>query len=386
MSAALQFLERSSLGWAFAFVLGSLVGSFLNVVIARLPAGISIAWPGSRCPSCETPIKPHHNIPLLGWLMLRGRCAACGISISARYPTVELITACLFVALLPRFGLTWTLLASWAFAASLVAVTFIDLDIWEIPDEIVLWGLPIAMAVRPLAFDTPWYSGLVGAGLGAGFLLMVRWAFFALRGVEAMGLGDVKLIGFIGAFLGAGALLPTVTLASMSGAVVGGLLLLVHSFRGPATEDAPSEDALEDDKAWAASPSKLRLGLVVRAFGRRMRLGVPEAMAGRTHLRLGFLVGGRGSAGRSGWELSGGLFQDVPGWGHFEGLGLGKRPFFWLGPVVGARLPDVEASGDEADWTPPPTAVPFGPFLSLGALATLLLSPLLGRWARLLGP
>ena len=385
---------------AFTFVLGSLVGSFLNVVVARLPAGESLAWPGSRCPKCRTPIRPHHNVPILSWLILRGRCVACRAPISARYPMVELVTGALFVAALGRFGLSAALPAAWAFSAALVAVTFVDLDIWEIPDEIVVLGLPVALLLRPLVFGVPWWSGLVGAVLGAAFLLMVRWLFFALRGVEAMGLGDVKLLAFIGAFLGPGALITTVTLASVVGSLVGGLLLLVHrpsteaeapgaegaSSERPEPPEAPGEEPpAAEPEPWAEPPTRMRLGAILRWRGRRRTLGLPADLAGRTHLRAGFVVGARRRPG-SGGELLAGVFQDVPGWGHFEGVALGRPPRLWLGPVVGARLPDVEAAGDDAPWSPPPTAVPFGPFLSLGALATLLLAPLLGRWSALLGP
>lgn len=380
MSVLTAWLDGSLVLYGLAAVLGALFGSFLNVVIARLPEGESIVYPGSRCPSCKTPIPPFHNVPVLSWLWLRGRCASCKTTISARYPMVELLTSALFVACAARLGAAPALIGAWAFCCALVAVTFIDLDIWEIPDEIVVIGTPIACLARPWLFDVPWFSGLVGALLGASFLLLVRWVYFALRGIEAMGLGDVKLLMFIGAFLGPGALLPTITLASMGGVVVGVLLQLIHRSKPEASEAEPPEEETEDE-AWARPPQRLRLGLVLTWGRRRLCLGVPRDMSGRTHVRVGGMFGFSPLRLR----LVAGIFQDVPGWGHFEGLAVGHPPKLWFGPLLGARLPDVEVYGDPDDWEPPPTAVQFGPFLALGALATLLLGPALGPWARLLG-
>jgi leader peptidase (prepilin peptidase)/N-methyltransferase len=387
-------LARLESSWALlgvAFILGALIGSFLNVVIARLPEGLSIARPASRCPACETPIRPRHNVPILSWLALRGRCAACRAPISPRYPLVEAVTGALFAAGAARFGLEPALFAAWAFMAALVAVTFIDLDVWEVPDEITVPGALAAVVVRPLVFEVPWWSGLAGAALGAGFLLGVRWLYFAWRGAESMGLGDVKLIALIGGFLGPGALIPTLTLGSCLGAVIGGLALLLERRRSSETDaaeaKAPSAPAPEVDalEPWARRPRRLALGVLIRWSGRRWRLGVPPDLTGRTHLRLGLVLGARGRGGRSGREVVLGVFQDVAGWGHFEGLSLGHPPRLWFGPVLGARTPDVEVHGEDDPWTPPPGAIPFGPFLALGALATLLLAPLFGRWSTILG-
>lgn len=366
VNAFWAWVESHGVLHGVGFVLGALVGSFLNVIIVRLPRGQNIAWPGSHCPVCKTPIHPLHNIPLVSWLALRGRCAHCGTGISPRYPLVELVTATLFMAAVSRYGASWTLPAAWAFMAALVAATFIDLEHWIIPDEIVVYGLPVAVVLRPLVFDVPWWDGVAAALLGAAFILMIRWVFFALRGIEGMGLGDATLIAFIGAFLGVSALLPVITIASLSGAVIGGVVLLFTRSPAPTEEEGP------EDEAWAEPPERVRFGLVLRTSKRKLRLGVPEAMSGRTHLRFGLLAGARR---RAGVELLAGCFQDVPGWGHFEGVALRRPVRVWFGPVAGARLPDVEAYGDEEEWTPPPTGLPFGPFLALGALATMLFAP-----------
>ncbi len=373
-------LARLDGSWALlatCFVFGGLVGSFLNVVIARLPAGESLVWPGSRCPACKTPIRPWHNVPMLSWVMLRGRCAACKAPISVRYPVVELVTATLFSACGARFGAQPALLAAFAFTGALVAITFIDLDIWEVPDEITGPGIVLALLLRPWVFDAPWWSGPVGMVLGASALLGIRWLYFAWRGTEAMGLGDVKLIAMIGAFLGPGALLPVVTLGSLCGSVIGLALLAVPRRDRTEGEEPPPEP-------WERPPTRIRFGATVLGPRRRRSLGLPESMRGRTHaraaLRLGLRIGPR-----RGFELTVGFFHDTPGWGHFEGVTVGSPPRLWFGPLLGARTADVEVHGDEAPWEPPPGAVPFGPFLALGALATLLLAPAFGRWAERLG-
>lgn len=381
MHTVLAYLDGSWTLLISTLIFGALVGSFLNVVIVRLPSGASIAWPPSHCPNCKAFIRPYNNIPVLSWVLLRGQCANCQQAIDLRYPVVETVTACLFAGCASRFGASAALPAAMAFTASLVVISFIDIDTWEIPDEIVLWGLPAAILCQPWVFNNPWWSGLLGAVAGMGILLVIRWVFFALRGIEAMGLGDVKLLGFIGGFLGVWSILPVMTLASVVGALAGGILILAH--RSPQTASTPSTtDELpeEQEEPALSPPDQLRLGFIIRLMGRRYILGLPAAMRGRTYLRAGGMIGFRLGGARSGVELIGGLFHDVPGWGHFEGFCFGSPPKLWLGPVVGARLADVEAFGDEEDWAPPPTALPFGPFLALGAIAVLFFAP----WFRLL--
>jgi leader peptidase (prepilin peptidase)/N-methyltransferase len=278
------------------FVIGATIGSFLNVVIARLPEGQSVARPGSHCPSCKTPIKPWHNIPLLSWLLLRGKCASCGTPISFRYFVVELLTGALFLACLQRFGLTWALAPALILSASLVAITFIDIDTFEIADEISLPGIALGCLLRPLCFDKPWFSGIVGALLGAAFLGFIRWAHMVVRKREGMGLGDVKLIAMIGAFLGPGGLLPTIFVGAFAGSIIGGVVVLGRKLRG---EDKEAEPEPEPE-ATESEPE------------------VPEAES------------------------------------------------------------EVDADEDD-DWEPSWDAVPFGPFLALGALAALLFQPAFER-------
>lgn len=185
-------------------LLGLVIGSFLNVVIYRVPRGESLVRPGSRCPSCQTPIRPWHNIPLFGYLMLRGRCAACRAPISWRYPLVEATTAVLFVAValrLDRLGLLSALPAYLYFVSVGLALTAIDLEVRRLPDPVVLPSYPVLalLLLGSAAWQQDWWS-LARAGIGAAALLA---GFLALslgyRG--GMGMGDVKFSGLVGAVL-----------------------------------------------------------------------------------------------------------------------------------------------------------------------------------------
>ena len=195
----------------FAGVFGLVIGSFLNVVAYRVPAGISLLRE-SRCPGCDAPIRPWQNVPVLSWLALRGRCAACRRPISARYPVVELTTGLLFAAiacLLPWTHLAPTLasgvcalLAFWWFAGSTVALTLIDLDTRRLPDAIVLPGYAVGAGLLTLAclFGADWW-GLLRAGAGAAILFGLYAVLWLIR-PGAMGAGDVKLAGLVGLHLG----------------------------------------------------------------------------------------------------------------------------------------------------------------------------------------
>ncbi|HYO63975.1 MAG TPA: prepilin peptidase [Pyrinomonadaceae bacterium] len=235
--------------------LGAIIGSFLNVVIHRLPRGESIVFPNSRCPSCDTAIRPYDNVPVLSYLLLRGRCRACGAAISARYPAVEALTALLFAAVflhaalrpaLP-FGPVFfaSLLFDFVFVAALVALIFIDAEHMILPDKITYPGIAFALAARALvpnlyglgfltdgpAADWPaWATSLAGAIFGAlvggGSLWLVGWLWERLRGVEAMGLGDVKMMFMVGAYLGWPLTVLTIFLGVLTGSVVGVAIML----------------------------------------------------------------------------------------------------------------------------------------------------------------
>ena len=219
---------------AFLFVLGLLVGSFLNVVIARVPAGESIVQPRSRCPRCGHVLAWFENVPLLSWLVLRARCRSCRAPISARYPAVELLTGCLFLACWLRFGASWGLLRGLLLVGFLVPLTFIDLEHWLLPFELTLSGLALGvLSSVPMGVST-FRDAAIGAMVG--FLLfwgleaLVRWVL----GKEGLGAGDKWLVALLGAFLGWRALFGLVLLSNVQGAVVGSALLLFRGRAGPA--------------------------------------------------------------------------------------------------------------------------------------------------------
>jgi leader peptidase (prepilin peptidase) / N-methyltransferase len=237
------------LGLAIAGLLGLVIGSFLNVVIYRLPKMMERQWadecahlqgqaaaagpvfnlmqPPSHCPTCASPVTWRHNLPVLSYLWLRGRCAACGQAMGLRYPLVELLTAALFAAVYWQQGATLGALAWSGFVAALVALAFIDWDTTLLPDDItlpLLWAGLVWSAWHggsPTLHDALW--GAVGGYLS---LWSVYWAFKLLTGKEGMGHGDFKLFAALGAWLGWQALIPLILLASVGGALLG--LVLRH--------------------------------------------------------------------------------------------------------------------------------------------------------------
>jgi len=212
---------------AIAFVLGSVVGSFLNVCIARIPLGESVVRPSSRCPKCLSPILWFQNVPLFSYVFLRGRCARCGQAISIRYPFVELLSGLLFVTIVWRFGIGWTTCYYWIFVAMLIVATFIDFDHQIIPNAITLPGIIIGFAGSFVVPWLGWLDSLLGVLLGGGSLWLVAILYFAMTKTEGMGMGDVKMLGMIGAFLGAHKILLVVLLSSMVGASIGIIVMMI---------------------------------------------------------------------------------------------------------------------------------------------------------------
>jgi leader peptidase (prepilin peptidase)/N-methyltransferase len=204
-----------------AFVAGLLIGSFINVCIARLPAGESVIAPGSRCPSCREPIRWFDNVPVLSYLLLGGRCRSCKTQISARYPLVELITATLFAVqvwwLPPEPILIGHHLL---FTAILVVLFGTDYDVQRLPDAITLPGIVVGIFLSPWA-GPGLAAAVAGAIAGWGVLMLVRWGWKRMTGVDGMGLGDVKMLAMIGAFLGWRQVGVVLFIASLTGAVVG---------------------------------------------------------------------------------------------------------------------------------------------------------------------
>jgi leader peptidase (prepilin peptidase)/N-methyltransferase len=213
-------------GLVVAGVLGALVGSFLNVVVYRVPRDLSVVRPRSACPSCGRAIRPWENVPILSYAFLLGRCAGCKARIAVRYPIVEALTSALFVGIVARFGFGPALPFLFFFAAALVAVAWIDFDFRIIPDELSLGGLAVGL-VGSFFLPVSLPDALVGAFLGGGILWGLGWAYRRATGIEGMGGGDVKLAAMIGAFLGPGGVVLTLFLASLLGTLVGGGLMLV---------------------------------------------------------------------------------------------------------------------------------------------------------------
>lgn len=205
----------------FAFLFGAAMGSFANVLIHRLPMGLSIVSPGSRCPSCGTGIRWFDNIPIVSYFILGGRCRSCEAAISPRYPLVETLSGLLFAAVFFRFGVGLHAVVLAVFGWSLVVITFIDLDHRIIPDVISLPGILAGFAASFIpGFPRPMDSAL-GVALGGGFLFLVLYSYEKIMGEEGMGLGDVKLLAMIGAFLGWQALPITILASSFTGSLVG---------------------------------------------------------------------------------------------------------------------------------------------------------------------
>lgn len=224
------------------FLFGLVIGSFLNVCILRIPARKSIVLPGSSCPRCGAPIAAYDNIPVVSWLLLGGKCRHCKERISAMYPLVELLTGLLFLACYFAFGLTVDALKWAVFAALLVVLTIVDLRERILPDKVNFFGLAagllFSLFTKPVDGTALWLSNrwfdfppppvvlsfadaLLGAAVGGGLLWVVAEGYFRLRGREGMGLGDVKMMAAVGAFLGLKRALMTVLAGSLLGSLIG---------------------------------------------------------------------------------------------------------------------------------------------------------------------
>ena len=205
-------------GAALAGALGLLLGSFLNVVAYRLPRGESLAVPASHCPGCDAPIKPYDNVPVVSWLLLRGRCRSCGTSIAWRYPLVELSTALLMALTVIVIGPNEDVWLGLAFVVLLVPVTVIDIDFRIIPNKLMLVGTVVALAILLLTEPADIPEHLIAAFAAGGFLLVA-----ALVYPGGMGMGDVKLAFVMGLFLGRDvgvAMLVALVAGSVAGALV----------------------------------------------------------------------------------------------------------------------------------------------------------------------
>ena len=228
-------MSTHSIALFFSALFGLCWGSFLNVVIHRLPLGESVVFPRSRCPKCKNVLRWYHNIPLLSWAFLLGKCGFCGTKISFRYPLVELITGVsfFFVALVTESYLAWPFY--FAFFSILISGTFIDLDHWLLPDKLTIPGILLGFIGSFFALPIHFIDSILGILFGGGILLVIAWGYYAATKKEGLGGGDIKFLAMVGAFLGIKGALVTLVLSSFLGSILGIFLIL---FRKKATTTA----------------------------------------------------------------------------------------------------------------------------------------------------
>lgn len=266
-------------------LIGLAVGSFINVLIVRLPAGTSIVTPRSRCPHCGHTLAWWENVPLVSWMALRGKCRACKAPISVRYPLVEASTALLFLAALARFDWTWPLVSALLLITVLVPLTFIDLEHWLLPFSLTLPGIVLGVLSQlPQGLDAL-RDGAIGAGVGFAAFWALEWIGEKAFRKEALGGGDKYLLALIGAFQTYRCLLGIVLLTSLQASIVGLVLLAVRGRAGPAPKaqaNEPSEAAEVDEDDWVPGPTNIPLGpwlalasLEVLFFGERLARWLP---------------------------------------------------------------------------------------------------------------
>jgi leader peptidase (prepilin peptidase)/N-methyltransferase len=215
----------------FTFLIGISLGSFMNVCIYRLPAGKSIVWPPSSCPKCGERVKFYDNIPVLSYILLRGKCRACRGTISWQYPLVELAIGLLSLTMFIRYGLTYQYFLYLLFACGLFVISLIDLHHQIIPDAISLPGIPAGLAASFVIPDITWLDSIIGILAGGGSLYLVARVYEWLRGHEGMGGGDIKLLAMIGAWMGWRAL-PLIVLISSVVGTLAALIFLIYSGKG----------------------------------------------------------------------------------------------------------------------------------------------------------
>ena len=309
----LQWLQVVWLG-----AMGLAIGSFLNVVIARVPEGESIVRPRSKCPKCGHSLPWYENIPLFSWLALKGRCSQCKAPISIQYPVVELVTSVLFLGAYLRFDWNWQLVSALVFLTLLIPLIVIDAQKWILPFELTLPGIAFGILLQvPLGLNAV-IDAVLGAALGfLCFRVFEVLGWFAFR-KEAMGAGDKFLVAMVGAFLSWRILLALVFLSSLQGAIFG-LLRIAFTGRAAATTGPEPEAELP-----------------------------PPTMS---------------------WSFLG------------PGLSPGKRLALLPWSLFLQPIPDepVDVEGEELPWTPGTTNLPFGPWIGLAAIELMLFAPWVAR-------
>ncbi|MFT3842508.1 MAG: prepilin peptidase [Myxococcaceae bacterium] len=309
------------------FLLGLVLGSFLNVVIARLPHDQSIVRPGSRCPKCGHALRWYENIPVVSWVIQAGKCRSCKAPISARYMVVELLTGFLFLGCVMRFGFNWSLVQALTLVFVVIPLVFIDAEHWILPFELTLPGLALGVLLRiPGGWDSV-ETGLIGAISGFVAFRLLEFIGLAAFKKEALGMGDKYLVAMLGAFLGWKALFPILFFSSVQGSVIGLLRIALTGRAGPGGEkDKKEEQAPETEQPEEEPPA-------------------PTIT----------------------WEFAA------------PGLSFLRRVVLFLWCIPFQPIPDEEKdeSGEEVEWEPGASNLPFGPWLGLSGLEVMLFGQML---------
>jgi leader peptidase (prepilin peptidase)/N-methyltransferase len=215
------------------FIFGSLIGSFLNVCIYRLPLGLNFITPGSRCGACHTPLKAYDNLPILGYLRLMGSCRFCGYTYGSRYFWNEILVGAIAAMLVWKYQLQWQTWYFFTLACILLVITWIDIDHQLIPDSLSIgpWLIGLALAgiftLRQMGWFVSFQEAVLASLLGAGFLWVLAFVYELITGIEGLGMGDVKLMGFFGAHFGYEAVMVSIFVGSFAGALIGVLWIAI---------------------------------------------------------------------------------------------------------------------------------------------------------------
>ena len=213
--------------YLYIFFLGTAIGSFLNVVIYRIPKGESIVFPASHCPNCKRKIKPYENIPIISYVSLKGRCAGCKKTISARYPLIETLMGCIALLLFNHYGWSFELLLFGALCAVLLALSAIDIETYRLPNKITLTGAIIALIITVVFFNDQTVMHLLGGVTGVGLMVFMWLVGRLIFRKETLGIGDIKLAGMIGLYIGPWFTIGMFTIGVFLGAIVGVVLIAI---------------------------------------------------------------------------------------------------------------------------------------------------------------
>ena len=337
-------IER--IGTIWLLVMGLAIGSFLNVVIYRLPRDLSVVSPRSACPSCGHMLPWYENIPVFSWLALRGQCSRCKVPISPRYAIVELLTGLLFLACLARFGWSWELVSALVFITLLVPLTFIDAELWVLPFSLTLPGILFGVVLMIPRGVEAVMTSIIGAVVCFMLYRLLEWVGWLAFRKEALGAGDKFLLAMVGAFLGWRPLLGILFLSAAQGALFGIAGLLITGRAGPGQPPAPEPAPAP---LVPVTPVEPVIASADQPLLEPAKPSEPEVT----------------------------FTPDVtrPGLPLWKRLALIPWTLF-LQPIPDDPPPD-ESTGDLPQWEPPATALPFGPWIALAALEVMLVAPTL---------